>query len=181
MKDIVLYPNPILRGKVGVVDKIDEELEKEMADLGEILSKCENGAGLAAVQIGVKKRFFGVKEAKTKRIKIFLNPKIEAVFGDRVYPRIKKDDGEWGNFYEGCLSFPGVYGTVKRYLKVRAKWQEVKNKKIVNRNRILLGFEAIVFQHELDHLNGILFIDHIKRDQGKLYRQVGEEMVETSL
>ena len=88
----------------------------------------------------------------------------------------KEDD-----FLEGCLSFPDLFGTVKRYLKIEAHWQEMVKNKLVSRKKTMNGFEAIVFQHELDHLDGILFIDHIKRDGGKLFKFIGEKKVEWSI
>jgi peptide deformylase len=79
---------------------------------------------------------------------------------------------------EGCLSFPNLYGMVRRYLVIEAEWMEIFKKKLIKKKSELSGFEAIVFQHEVDHLEGILFVDHIKEDGGKLYLIKGKEKVE---
>lgn len=171
MRKIILYPDPVLRTKTVVIEKVDEKLKGEMKELKEVLKSCENGAGLAATQIGLKKRFFGVKDLKTKRVRVYINPKIVRTFGEKVYTKIKDKEGKETDFLEGCLSFPDLFGTVKRYLKIEVEWLKQSPK-------ILEGFEAIIFQHELDHLDGILFIDHVKEEKGKLYRWEGEERIE---
>ena len=153
---------------------VDAELLREIKELKEVLLKSENGAGLAATQIGCKSSFFGLKDAKRQKIAVFVNPRIRAVYGEKVYPMIVKSKTESEDFLEGCLSFPNYYGTVKRYLKIEVEWKELRTKNLELRTKILEGFEAIVWQHEADHLDGVLFIDHIKRDHGKLYLWEGE-------
>ena len=145
--------------------------------MGEILEKSDNGAGLAANQIGSGKRFFGLKNSKTKKADIFINPRIVQAHGEKTYPVIKLDDGGEDDFLEGCLSFPDYFGTVKRFLKIEAEWEETGGDKLVKKTRTMNGFEAIVFQHEADHLDGILFIDHIKRDGGKFYKWAEKEKI----
>ena len=76
------------------------------------------------------------------------------------------------------MSFPNLFGTVKRWIKIRAAWKELEDGKLVAYEKDIAGFEAVVFQHEYDHLDGILFVDHIKNDGGKLFQQEGEKMVE---
>jgi peptide deformylase len=161
MRKIVLYPAKILREVLPRVTAVDEKLIRDTADLSGLLEKSDNGAGLAANQIGSRKRFFGLKNGQTKKADIFINPRIVQSYGlQKVYLAIKLENGEEEDFLEGCLSFPDYFGTVKRFLK-----------------KIMNGFEAIVFQHEADHLDGILFIDHIKRDGGKFYKWAGKEKI----
>lgn len=188
MRKIILYPDPVLRTKMVAVKEVDEKLKKEIGALKEILEKCENGAGLAATQIGLKRRFFGVKDIKTKRVEVFVNPKIIRTFGKKVYTKVegpasaeasscpadKSAGKKETDFLEGCLSFPDLFGTVKRYFKIEVEWMGQSPK-------ILEGFGAIIFQHELDHLDGILFVDHIKEEKGKLYRWIGDKMTEENL
>lgn len=177
MKKIVLYPANVLRQTLSEVVSVDEKLTREVADLIEILEKSDNGAGLAANQINSKKRFFGVKNGRTKQVDIFINPKIVKTDGEKVYPMIKLEDGGEEEFLEGCLSFPDYFGTVKRYLKIEVEWMEIKNNELTNKIKTMTGFEAIVFQHEGDHLDGILFVDHIKRDGGKFYKWKDKEKI----
>jgi len=170
-----MYPNKILREKVPEVLNVAQVL-KDIVDLKEVLEASENGAGLASTQLGIMKRFFGLKVGK--KFEIYINPKIYGVYGEKVYPMMVDKGKDESDFLEGCLSFPDLFGTVKRYLKIEAHWQEIVNDKLVMRKKTMNGFEAIVFQHELDHLDGILFIDHIKRDGGKLFKFIGEKKVE---
>lgn len=170
----MIYPNPVLRTKAREVLNVDDRLLWEIKELKAILERSENGAGLAATQIGCKSRFFGLKDVKKQEIVVFINPKITAVYGEKVYPMMVKSKNEPEDFLEGCLSFPNYYGTVKRYLKIEVEWEELRSKNLELRTKILEGFEAIVWQHEADHLDGVLFIDHIKRDHGKLYLWEGE-------
>jgi peptide deformylase len=181
MTKIVLYPEKILRQVLPKVTEVDKKLIGEMKDLEEILKGSENGAGLAANQIGSEKRMFGLKRIKDKKITVFINPRIIGVYGQKVYPKMMLDDDKEEDFLEGCLSFPDLYGTVKRFLKIEAEWEEVVGEKLETRNRKLEGFEAIVFQHEADHLDGILFVDHIKRDGGKFYKWEDKEKIEWSV
>lgn len=185
MRSIVMYPNLVLRKKVPSVKNVAEVLV-DVADLKEVLESSENGAGLASTQLGIEKRFFGLKN--NKKVEVLINPQILGVYGEKVYPELIKDpplSGDFGeareDFLEGCLSFPDLYGTVKRYLKIEVEWQEILGENLVTKKKTMNGFEAIVFQHELDHLDGILFIDHIKRDGGKFYKFIGDKKIEWSI
>jgi len=169
-----MYPNKILREKVPEVKTVAEVVD-EVNDLKEVLEASENGAGLASTQLSIEKRFFGLKNGK--KVEILINPKILGVYGQKVYPVMVGKDEQDEDFLEGCLSFPDLYGTVKRYLKIEAVWQEIEGDKLIDKKKTMNGFEAIVFQHELDHLDGILFIDHIKRDGGKFYKFVGDKKI----
>lgn len=180
MRKIVLYPNKILRVVTPEIIKVTLGLKKEINDLILILKKGDNAAGLAAPQIGLSKRFFGTKEIGDGSVRVFINPKIEKTFGEMVFPVILENEVE-DDFWEGCLSFPDYFGTVKRYLKIKISWQEIKNDILIEKEETFGGFEAIVFQHELDHLNGIVFTDHIKEDKGKFCKMIGKEMVKTDL
>ena len=103
-------------------------------------------------------------------------------WGERVYPKITANKSvKTEDFLEGCLSFPGYWGTVKRYLEIEVEWQEWNGEKFVTKNKKLSGFEAIVWQHESDHLWGKLFVDYIKKEGGKFYKQRGAEMVEADI
>lgn len=178
------YPAKILREVLPVVAAVDKKLLEDIADLSEILEESENGAGLSANQIGSRKRFFGLKNGQTKKVDIFINPKIAKSFDEKVYPMIIREEPAAAealagkdDFLEGCLSFPDFFGQVKRYLKIEAEWEEFEDGKLVKKTKTMNGFEAIVFQHEADHLDGILFVDHIKRDGGKFYKWAAKEKI----
>jgi peptide deformylase len=128
----------------------------------------------------VARRFFGIKQ-NNQKIEIYINPKIIKTFGERVYPIMINKDNKEEDFLEGCLSVPDYFGTVKRYLKIEIEWKELRGQKFISKRKELLGFEAIVWQHEYDHLEGKLFIDYIKKEGGKFYRWNGREMVKWDL
>ena len=174
-----MFPSKILRSKTKRVQGVDEELIKETEELKEILESSENGAGLAAPQIGIDKSFMGIKEGGV--IKILINPKMEASFGEKVYPKIIEEDKTESDFLEGCLSFPDLYGTVKRFLKIKVSWEEIVNRKLETRSGILEGFGSIVWQHEADHLEGILFVDHIKEEGGKFFLWKEKEKIKADI
>lgn len=177
-----MYPNKILRVKTKEIEVVDEKLIKDIKDLEKVLMvESHHAAGLAAVQIGLNRRFFGLLLENKKKLKIFINPKIEMTMGERVKPMMVFDDDKQEEFLEGCLSFPDLFGVVKRYLTIEASWQEIENGRLITRNRKLGGFEAIVFQHELDHLDGILFVDYIQREGETLYKWVGEKKIKWSV
>ena len=119
-----MFPHPVLRRKVAEVKKLDKKTLSEINKLKEILQKSENGAGLAATQIGVSKSFLGMKERNG--VRVLINPKLVAYFGEKVYPKMVDEKGQESDFLEGCLSFPDLYGTVKRYLKIEAQWRKLK-------------------------------------------------------
>jgi len=179
MKKIIVYPNDVLRKKVSEVTKIDKVTAKEIGELKKLLAEGENAAGLAAPQIGVSKNFFGMKI--NNKVEVYFNPKLLKTWGERVFPKIVSDNEKEEDFLEGCLSFPDYFGTVRRYLKIEVEWQEMVGEKFITKNKELSGFEAIVWQHESDHLRGKLFVDYIKNEGGKFYKWNGKEMVKTNI
>ena len=126
-----------------VVD-FDQNLWTLLDDMAETMKKSE-GAGLAAVQVGVLKRVFVMQAGIDKPLRECINPKI------------LKEEGENKIKVEGCLSVPGKCGNVERPEKVWVEYQD-RNGNLVS-NKKLTGFEAKCFCHEFDHLNGILYID----------------------
>lgn len=179
MRKIVIYPAKILKQKTEEIKNVDKKLESEINELEKILRAGDNAAGLAAPQIGLNKRFFGSKELGKGEVKVFINPKIDKTYGKKVYPKIIKetDTGQKEeDFLEGCLSFPGFFGTVKRFLEINVSWDEIEKGKLIKKSRNLNGFEAIVWQHESDHLEGIVFTDRIKEEGGKFYKDIGGKM-----
>jgi len=175
MGEILIYPNKVLRKKTSEIKSVDTDLLNEVETLKKQLIEAENGAGLAAPQIGISKRFFGIKD-ENKKIKVIINPKIKINFGRKVFPMLVNDKGNQEDFLEGCLSFPNFWGTAKRWLKIEVRWQELVDEKLVSKKEVLEGFKAIVWQHESDHLDGIVFVDHVKEDKGKFFKSVDGEM-----
>ena len=161
---LITLPNPHLRQrskKVGFVGETIQELIDTMVQATldwEDSREHEVGVALAAVQIDVLQRVVIIRND--------FDNKSDRTFQVFINPEITKYEGELLEDYEGCLSIRNVYGRVTRHSKVRVKALDLDGKEI----RITAeGFLARVFQHEIDHTNGRLFIDHIKDDATAFY------------
>lgn len=150
IKNILKYGDPILRMPSKEVLKVSKKIQILIEDLVDTMY-AKNGVGLAAPQIGHNVRVFVIDVSEPKQpsdLKVFINPKI-----------IKKSEAIISN--EGCLSFPQAYFDVKRYKNVTIKAQNEKGRTFVlNAEGGTLLSRAI--QHEYDHLDGVLFVDHCK-------------------
>jgi peptide deformylase len=157
--DIIALPNPHLRQKskrVGVITdeikQIVDDMEKATIDWDQSRDH-EVGVALAAVQID--------KLYKIVVLRDNFDDKNNHSFTVFINPEIVKADGKPELDFEGCLSVKNVYGKVPRYPKVKVKAKDLSGKEF----RVTAsGFLARIFQHEIDHTNGIVFIDHIKDD-----------------
>ncbi|PMP73022.1 MAG: peptide deformylase [Calditerrivibrio nitroreducens] len=143
--EILKYPDPRLRVKCKPVDKFDEDLKKFVNDMAETMYNAP-GVGLAAPQVGIDKRLFIIDISKEKNdLKVFINPTILKMEGEVC------DE-------EGCLSVPGEYANVTRAEVVEAVAQDINGNEFIIKADGLL---ARAIQHELDHLNGTLFLDRL--------------------
>ncbi len=164
-EDIITLPNPHLRQRSQKVGVITPEIKQVAEDMiGATLSwddsrDHEVGVALAAVQIDRPYRIIVVRknyeDKKDRSFAVFINPEITKKEGDLLVD------------YEGCLSVPDIYGKVKRYSKVRIKALDLEGKPF---RVTATGFLARIFQHEIDHTHGIVFIDHIKDDKDAFFR-----------
>lgn len=163
-ESIITLPNEHLRQrskKVGIVSEDVRNLINDMTSATldwEASREHEVGVALAAVQIDVHMRVVvirnNIEDKKDKSFQIFINPEIT------------KYEGEIESDYEGCLSIKNIYGKVPRHTKVRIKALDQNGKQI---RLTAEGFMARIFQHEIDHTNGIVFIDHIKDEQSAFF------------
>jgi peptide deformylase len=140
---IVKYPNPILRKRAREVKEITPEIKELALDMAETMNKNQ-GLGLAAPQVGELKRIIVVSFEDGPRI--FINPEI-----------VKKSK-EKEVIEEGCLSFPGLFLKIKRAKETEVKALDENGKEIQIKD---YGLISRVLQHEIDHLDGILFIDRL--------------------
>jgi len=147
LRKIISSENPILRQKAKKVHRFDPSLQKLVDDMFETMHDA-NGVGLAAPQIAKSIRVF-VAEYEDRKVALF-NPEIVKAEGEALGT-------------EGCLSIPGYAGdNIRRALKVVVKGQDVRGKSIrINAE----GWFARILQHEIDHLNGVLFIDRLDRPE----------------
>lgn len=163
--DIITLPNPHLRQKsqrVGIINdkihKIVEEMKNATIDW-DVSRPHEVGVALAAVQID---KLFKIIVVRTD-----YNDKQNHDFTVFINPEIVKAEGEIIEDYEGCLSVPNIYGKVPRYPKVRVKALNLQGKEFRTKAE---GFLARIFQHEIDHCSGIVFIDHIKDNPDAFFK-----------
>ena len=150
IKKILTEPNKILRQISQPVEKVGDEERELMRDMLETMYVA-NGIGLAAIQIGVPKRIIVIDISKEENKKIpmyFVNPLI-----------IKKND-EKTTYEEGCLSVPNQFAEIDRPSKCEVEYLDYNGKKQLLK---AYGLLAICIQHEMDHLEGILFIDHLSK------------------
>ena len=164
-EDIITLPNSHLRQKSKRVLVVTEEIRllvKHMTDAAldwEDSRPHEISAALAAVQIDSLKRVVIVRSD--------FEDKATRDFTVLINPEIVKYEGTIEADYEGCLSVKEVYGKVPRHTKIRVKAKDLDGKEIRFKAE---GFLARVIQHEIDHTNGIVFIDHIKDDSDAFYK-----------
>ncbi|MCX5776653.1 MAG: peptide deformylase [Candidatus Firestonebacteria bacterium] len=146
---ILKYGNSILRKKAQRIEKIDERIKK-IAEAMISSLRAAKGIGLAANQVGIAERLCVVdtRRGETKgEIICLVNPKIVS-FEGKV------------SFEEGCLSFPEIYAEIERPAQVKVSYKDLKGEA---RDLVAEGILARVLQHEIDHLNGVLFIDRMSK------------------
>jgi len=144
VRKIRTLPDPVLRQKAKKVTKIDGSIQKLIDDMIHTM-RAASGAGLAAPQIGVSLRV-AIIELPGEELITLINPEIIKRQGERIVE-------------EACLSVPGYQGEIKRAVTVKVKAQDRQGREIRLKGEELL---AHALEHELDHLNGILYIDHIE-------------------
>ncbi|MFQ5399163.1 MAG: peptide deformylase [Anaerolineae bacterium] len=177
--EIVTLPNPILRQKTRPVTRFDDELQQLIDDMIDTM-RAANGVGLAAPQVGrllrltVIETLPGVDDEGndiegTRELYVIANPEIVWRSRDMV-------DG-----IEGCLSIPGYLGEVERHASIRVRARDRHGKKIRLR---LHGWTARIFQHEIDHLDGVLYIDKLTAPENfwteEKFQEMDEEKTEES-
>ena len=155
VREIIILPDKRLRLKSQPVKKVDREIKVLVDDMFETMYDAP-GIGLAAIQVGIPKRVVTMDLAKKEeghQPRVFINPEILWT------------SEETATYEEGCLSIPEFYEEVERPAQVRVKYLDLEGREQVLEADGLL---ATCLQHEIDHLNGVLFIDHIsklKRDR----------------
>ena len=153
VREVVIYPDEILRKKNTDITEFNEDLKTLAEDMFDTMYHFE-GIGLAGPQIGVNKRIVVIDipeedGSQGKNKVVIINPKITALEGDKVESQ------------EGCLSVPGYQDTVDRYPIVSVEYQDLDGKKCIFEK--VEGLLAICLQHEIDHLEGKVFVDKLSR------------------
>ena len=160
LKKIITVPNPFLRKKAIPIKEVTNEIKKLLDDMLETMYNA-NGIGLAATQIEDERRLIVIDCGKKSDISIKKeNEEFNPNPIKMINPELVFSNQELTEREEGCLSIPGYYGKVKRPNLVKVSYIDENNvKKILKADGLL----ATCIQHEIDHLNGILFIDHLSK------------------
>jgi peptide deformylase len=142
---ILRFPDPRLKKVAALVTRIDESTRKLVADMAETMYEAP-GIGLAATQVDVHQRIVVIDVSEDKcDLRVFINPTLGKSEGSQL--------GE-----EGCLSVPGIYDKVERAERVAVTYLDLEGKEQALEAEGLL---AVCIQHEIDHLNGVVFVDHL--------------------
>jgi len=150
LRKIIIEPDPILRKKCEPLEKVDTDTKKLMDDMLETMYAAP-GIGLAAVQIGILKRLvvIDISRDEEKKDPIFL-----------INPEIINQSKQTSVYEEGCLSIPGQFAEIERPAECTLKYIDYNGKE---KELKADGLLATCVQHEVDHLNGILFIDYLSK------------------
>ena len=155
------YPDPILKHLSKEVTAFDSALEKFVSDAIETLNHHKFCVGLSAVQVGNLQRIVFVDVSRSRKphpnngLLVLVNPKIT-------------EESNYKIVREGCLSIPDFTANVKRAMNITVEYQNIKGEK---KTLTTKDFEAHVIQHEMDHLDGILFLDRITNPASDLFRR----------
>ncbi len=162
---IISSHDPRLRQISKPVLKIDKKILDLIKDLKDTLNvqKDPEGVGLAASQVGKNVRVFVFKDRNT--VKVVINPEIISTTESTQKKKTKN------SIMEGCLSLPNYYGPIKRIFGIEIKYQTVNGNKVVEKYE---GLTAQIIQHEIDHLNGIIFVDRLLEQKKPLYKFNGD-------
>lgn len=181
MSPIVTVPEPVLRQVAKPVKKLDKRVLDIIADMEKTLlaAKDPEGVGLAAPQIGISLQIFLCRPSKKSKPQVFINPQITQFSKETQSP----DENE--GVFEGCLSIPAHYAPITRSLGVKVKYQTLKKIKdayeLEDKEEEFTGFPAHIIQHEVDHLNGILFVDRAIEQKTKMYKVKGKNWEELEI
>jgi peptide deformylase len=168
---IIIAPNKILNTKCKKVKKIDKNTHKLIKGMSKALIAHRDpiGVGLSAPQVDILSNIFIMRPEPEDKIQHFINPEIIEV-DNKDKPEL---DTENENFLEGCLSIPKTWGFVDRDHRIKVKFLTLENEE---EEQWYEGFESAVIQHEIDHLNGILFTQRSLEQGYPLYKEVGRRL-----
>lgn len=186
MLEIVNAPSEVLSQVGKRINKIDKSVLDLIAEMRQTLevTRDPEGVGLAAPQVGKSLQIFIMKPTPKSPITVHINPVIINVSGKQQYVQRSSASGSAkfraaSKKLEGCLSLPSIWGTVLRHPYLTLSYMDEQG---VKQTKQFKGFSAIIVQHEVDHLNGILFPKRVLEQKGKLYKshknEKGEEEFE---
>lgn len=171
MLPLAYYGNPILRMKAKPIEMIDEEILQLVKEMEEAMKK-HNGIGIAAPQVCRSLRLFLVRAPIKNELDEWVDGPIE-VF---INPQLSQPSEETWIREEGCLSIPKIYGNVERPLCITVEATDLEGNRFT---RTCSGLEARIIMHENDHINGVLFIDRMDKEERKQIEQAISQIKKT--
>lgn len=164
--EVVKAPSPKLKIQTKPVKKITPALLSTLKSMIKLTKTFKNpeGVGLASTQVGLDESFFVAKKGQK--------------FISVINPKIISSSKKTKKYFEGCLSIPNIWGEVKRHLSIKVSYQDENRE---NHTVLLKGTLAWIFQHEIDHLNGILFAERVLEQKGKFYKYTGKDKTGTDM
>lgn len=179
---ILITPHKLLRKKSTKVTVVDQKLLSQIEEMFVLLknSKDPEGVGLAAPQVGINKRFFIILDNGKREV--FINPVITHK-SQQLFTDIYTDDKD--RWYEGCLSIPKIWGFVDRPNEITVEYQVLQSTtndhKLITKRQHFSGLESSCMQHEIDHLDGILFTDRILEQKGEILQETKTGLIPLEL
>lgn len=172
MLKIVQVPHKVLTSPTKQVEIIDDKIKKLVYDMEEALiaQVDPQGVGLAATQVGYDLALFIMKPSLKSKIEVCINPRILKVEDGKSKIESKSDGNKK---LEGCLSIPRIWGPVRRPQKVFMEYQDLSGEK---HSKWFTGFKATIVQHEVDHLQGVLFTQRALEQKTTLYEEKDGEL-----
>lgn len=173
---IVKIPNKVLTTPTKPVKKLDAKIKKLISDMEEtlIVQTDPEGVGLAATQVGIGLSLFIMKPSKTAKVMAFINPNIKEIVAETQKIAEKKDKSS----LEGCLSIDRIWSPVRRPQKVLVSYMDSEGKM---HEDWFEGFDAVIIQHEVDHLQGILFTQRAIEQNKRIFKEIDGELEEIQL
>lgn len=176
IRKVVEIPDKRLREHSTKVKKIDKKVNGLINDMWDTLAaqKDPEGIGLAAPQVGKNIKIFIINYEETKEV--FINPEITEKSKLKIVKEERGKDNK--KILEGCLSLPHYYSPISRPDKITVKYTNKEGKIITKK---ISGFLAQIVQHEVDHLEGTIFVDHTVTQKAPLYKVTGDEWEKVEL
>lgn len=182
MYTLITAPNPVLINYSNSVERFDKKLLEIISGMEAALLATTDpkGVGLAAPQVGINLRIFQMKPTDKAKVTTYINPVISHISQAEEVPNFinsenvenNKPKKSKGKLLEGCLSIPNIWGNVTRKKFLTLTWQDESGKTFTKEFK---GFPAVIIQHEVDHLDGILFTKHVIAQHEKLYKSYKNE------
>jgi peptide deformylase len=162
---ILTVPHSALISSAKIVKKFDDDLSAKVLKMSKLLLEAKDpaGVGLAANQVNLLQRIFLMRNDEKSPIQVIINPNITSILQKTPHQHATNEEP-----LEGCLSIPRIWAPVQRAYKISATWQDVYGEP---RSGIFEGFPSAVFQHELDHLDGILFTQRAFEQKVPIYEE----------